>query len=118
MIEKGRIKHPKVKFSTGNAESLTNFTDNSFDITTASFVIHGVTKDRRAKMLSEMCRISKSYVILHDFMGKTPLFIKTLEFLEQSDYKNFKKNILNELNKYFSEITTCQIKTGIYICKV
>lgn len=119
MIQKGRNKHTGVEFSMGNAESLTNYADKSFDIVTASFVIHGVKKDRRLKILSEMSRISKSYIILHDFIGKTPAFIKILEFLEQSDYKHFKKNISNELNQYLTEISTTKIKegTGVYIYK-
>lgn len=119
MIKKGKVKHPNVKFEIANAELLTSYSDNSFDITTASFVIHGVTKDRRAKILSEMCRISKSHVILHDFLGKTPPFIKLLEFLEQSDYKSFKINIINELKEHFSDVSSFQVKdgTGIYICK-
>ena len=47
-------KHPEIEFSIGDAEDLKEFADNSFDIVTASFVVHGVKANRREKMLSEM----------------------------------------------------------------
>jgi ubiquinone/menaquinone biosynthesis C-methylase UbiE len=110
-------KHPEIIFSIGDVEDLKDFSDNSFDIVTASFVVHGVKADRREKMLSEMKRVSKKYVILHDFVGKTPTFIRFLEFMEKSDYKNFKKEICNELQAKFT--TTKKIESdlgsGLYI---
>ena len=84
--------------------------DNSLDIVTASYVLHGVKKDRKEKILSEMKRVSKKNVVIHDFIGKTPVFIRFLEFMEKSDYKNFKQNFCNELKDKFSE--THNIQTG------
>ena len=110
-------KHPEIEFSIGNAENLTAFPDNSFDIVTASFVVHGVTADRRKKMLSEMKRITKKHVVLHDFIGKTPYFVRFLEFIERSDYKNFKQNICTELQAKFSTTKKIQSEygSGLYI---
>lgn len=118
MIEKGKIKNPKIEFQLGNAEDLVNHADKSFDIVTASFVVHGVPQNERALMLSEMHRISRSHVILHDFLGSTPSFIQFLELMERSDYKNFKKYITKELQVYFRNVRDYKIKpgTGIYIC--
>ncbi len=110
-------KHPKIEFSIGDAEDLKEFTDNSFDIVTASFVVHGVKVNRREKILSEMKRVSKEYVVLHDFIGKTPVFVRFLEFMEKSDYKNFKKNICNELQAKFTKTMKIEsdLGSGLYI---
>lgn len=110
-------KHPEIEFSIGDAEDLKEFADNSFDIVTASFVVHGVKANRREKMLSEMKRVSKEYVVLHDFIGKTPLFVRFLEFMEKSDYKNFKKNICKELQAKFTKIMKIEsdLGSGLYI---
>lgn len=118
MIENGKTKNPKIEFQLGNAEDLANIADNSFNIVTASFVVHGADRSKRDKMISEMHRIAKSHVILHDFLDTTPHFIRLLEFLEQSDYKHFKKHIITELGIYFEKINSHKIKkgTGIYIC--
>ncbi len=120
ILKSGREKHPEITFKTGNAEDLKNFPDNSFDIVTASFVIHGVKADRRAKMLSEMKRVSKKHVVLHDFVGKTHYIVRFLEFIERSDYKNFKKYFCDELKTNFSKAKRIQSDygSGIYIAEI
>lgn len=119
ILKSGRKKHPEITFKIGNAEDLKNFPDNSFDIVTASFVIHGVKADRRSKMLSEMKRVSKKYVVLHDFVGKTHYFIRFLEFIERSDYKNFKKYFCDELKTRFFNVkkVPSDYGSGIYFAE-
>jgi ubiquinone/menaquinone biosynthesis C-methylase UbiE len=117
MLKVGKEKHPEIQFSLGDAENLFEISDNSFDIVTASFVVHGVKEERRDKILSEMKRITRNHVILHDFVGKTPFFVRFLEFLEQSDYKHFKTNICTELQEKFSKVEKIQTDfgSGLYI---
>jgi len=103
MLIESKKKYPEIEFSIGNAENLYEIKDNSFDIVTASYVVHGVKANRRAQILSEMKRISKKHVIVHDFNGRTPLFGRFLEFIEKSDYKNFKKNFCDEFKQFFKE---------------
>jgi len=103
MLEAGRRKHPELSFTIGNAENLLDIDDNSYDIVTASYVLHGVKQDKRRKMLEEMKRVSKKHVIIHDFVGRTHLFLRFLEFMERSDYKNFKTRFCDELKSMFIE---------------
>jgi len=119
MLNNGKKKYPTINFAIGNAENLMGIEDNSFDIVTASYVVHGVKTNNRAKILSEMKRVSKKHVVLHDFIGKTPVFIRILEFFEKSDYKNFKENICKELELNFSEVkkTVSDYGTGLYFCE-
>ncbi|NPA45427.1 MAG: class I SAM-dependent methyltransferase [Chlorobi bacterium] len=119
MLKQAIKNHPEITFEISNGEDLSKFEDNSFDVVTASFVLHGVKKDKRAKLLDEMKRISKKYVVLNDFIGKTPLFVRLLEFMEQSDYKNFKKNFCNELKEKFKNVRKLPAKygSGIYIAE-
>jgi len=119
MIKQARKNHPEINFHHINAEDLSDFKDNSFDLVTASFVLHGVTEEKRRKLLNEMKRVSKKYVVLHDFIGKTPFGIKILEFFERSDYKHFKKNFCNELKENFSSAKKISARygSGLYIAK-
>lgn len=119
MLEQSRKKHPNITIEIGNAENLKNIANNTFDIVTASYVLHGVKTEKRVKMLSEMKRVSKEYVIIHDFVGRTPYFVRFLEFMEKSDYKNFKLNFCNELKTIFPETKKIQSKdgSGLYIAK-
>lgn len=105
MIQKANKRYaPGITFSTGDAENLTEFGDKSFDIVTSSFLLHGVTEDKRALMLTEMKRISKKHVIINDYYGKTPAVARFLEFLEKSDYHHFKANFCKELNTFFPNV--------------
>ena len=118
MLNVSKQKHPKINFEKADAENLKNFKDNSFDIVTASYVLHGVKKERRKAILKEMQRVSSQYIVLNDFVGKTPIFVRFLEFMEKSDYKFFKKNICNELNSIFSSTKKIEVDkgSGLYIC--
>jgi len=108
------------KFSIADAEKLTEFEDNSFDIVTASFVLHGFKKETRIKVLKEMKRVGKETIVLHDYSGKTPLIPKFLEYLERSDYINFKESICDELKTLFNEVIKKQVNIGtaIYISTI
>jgi ubiquinone/menaquinone biosynthesis C-methylase UbiE len=110
MLEQARKKHPEIIFGLGDAENLSDIADKTFDIVTASFVLHGVKEDRRRKILSEMKRISKKHVVINDFSGRTDPAVLILETLERSDYKKFKANFCNELKSMFPEVR--KIETG------
>jgi len=105
MVKKANKRYsPGITFSIGDAENLPEFDDNSFDIVTASFVLHGVTENKRKIMLDEMKRITKKHVIINDYFGKTPVVARFLEYLEKSDYHHFKANFCNELNNHFPHV--------------
>jgi ubiquinone/menaquinone biosynthesis C-methylase UbiE len=117
MLIKAEDKYKDIDFQLMNAEKMRDFKDNQFDIVTASYVFHGMKIEERSKILLEMKRIASSAVVIHDFYGKTELFIRILEFFERSDYKLFKKNFINEIKKefeYFKLIDTFHA-TAFYI---
>ena len=120
MVLQAQKKHPNIEFSTGNAEDLRQFNDNSFDIVTASYVLHGMKIKQRESVLLEMKRISKRHVVIHDFIGKTPYFVRFLEFMEQSDYIFFKKNFSYEMKTHFLKTTKTAIRygSGLYIGEI
>lgn len=113
MLKQAQKYHPNINFFVANGETLSNYDDNSFDLVTASLVLHGVKNDKREKLLEEMKRISKKHIVLNDFIGKTPMFVRFLEFMEQSDYKNFKKNICEELKISFKNVRKIPAKYGV-----
>jgi ubiquinone/menaquinone biosynthesis C-methylase UbiE len=103
MIHAARRKyHPHISFSVGDARNLHAFSDESFDIVTTSFMLHGVKEPVRAAMLLEMKRISRNHVLIHDYWGQTPPVARLLEYLEHSDYRHFKANFIRELRDLFS----------------
>ena len=120
MVSESNKNFPNIQFIEGDAENLHQIEDNSFDIVTASYVIHGVTQEHRTRMLNEMKRVSRKYIVLHDFKGDTPMFVRFLEFMEKSDYKFFKKNICNELKLLSPKVKSIDLAhgSGLYIIDV
>ncbi len=113
MIAKARKRYgDKMTFSIGNGMNLEQFDDNSFDIVTASFVLHGFAYEKRMLILKEMHRITKNLVIINDYHGKTPFIGQFLEFLEGSDYINFKKHFPDELKSLFPHTMACKAGEG------
>jgi len=120
MVDVSQAKHPEINFTVGDAENLSDIDSDNFDIVTAAYVLHGVKNNRRQKILSEMKRVSKQYVVIHDFSGRTPIFVRFLEFMEKSDYINFKQSFCDELKQLFNNVRKVDTKygSGIYIAEV
>jgi ubiquinone/menaquinone biosynthesis C-methylase UbiE len=113
MIAKARkLYGDKMEFSVGNGMNLEQFDDNSFDIVTTSFVLHGFPFKKRNLILKEMHRISKDLIIVNDYHGPTPAIGRFLEFMEGSDYLNFKKNFPDELKAISPHSMACKAGTG------
>ena len=105
MLTQARKNHPDIEFVHQDGEDLSRFESNSFDIVTASFVLHGMKTEERTKVLHEMKRVASKYVIIQDYHESIEPFAVFLEILERSDYKNFIKNFEIEMQNSFEKST-------------
>lgn len=112
MIVEAQKVFSDIEFFKCNAELLEKIPDNSFDIVTASFVLHGVKKERRKLILQQIHRVTKKHIIVQDFYGKVGFFTKLLEAIERSDMPYFKNNFENELKNYFTRVKVYDFKRG------
>ncbi len=113
MLIKARKRNQRnIDFTLADGLNLTHFLDNSFDIVTASFVLHGMTADKRERMLLEMKRVSKNVVIIfdHDLGVSSRMFF--LEWLEKSDLSNFNENFFKEFSRLFINCKKIPVKKG------
>ena len=83
------------------------FEDKSFDVSIASYVAHGLKEKERKQMYAEMSRISKTYVIIHDYNEERSLLTSIIEWLEGGDYFHFIRNAEPEMKDCVSEMKTC-----------
>jgi len=103
------------------------FKDKSFDVAISSYVAHGLEEEEKKRMYAEMSRITKKYVIIHDYNNERSFQTSIIEWLEGGDYFHFIKNAESEMKECLSEMKTCFaevriIKVGVranwYICKL
>jgi len=100
------------------------YPDNSFDLVTAAYLAHGFTQEYREVLFSEMKRVARRLVLIHDFSPAEkgiPVFTITglLELLEGSDYVKFRHNAVRELETVFGSVQVFPISRWIswYICR-
>jgi len=125
-IAMNKSKNKDIKFLHGNALEGLPFENKSFDLAIASYVAHGLEAEDRKQLYSEMSRVAREYVIIHDYNNKRSFFTSMIEWLEGGDYFHFikhaeteMKDCLAEMKNCFSEIVVIQVdvRANWYICK-
>lgn len=99
------------------------FAGGSFDLVAAAYLAHGFSREHRLGLFREMNRVSKNLVLLHDFSpanGGLPIVTITglLEHLEGSDYVDFRRNGVAELEEIFEQVRVVPVSRRLswYIC--
>lgn len=119
-IAKRKTSGEGIHFLEGSVLEKLPFGDNSFEISIASYVAHGLELDDRKKMYEEMARISSQLVIIYDYNNKRSMLTDFVEWLERGDYFNFIKSVRSELKEQFGavKVFTVDKRAAWYICEV
>ncbi len=117
-IAMNKLENKSIKFINASVIDRLPFEDKTFDISFASFVVHGLKKVDRIHIYSEMSRITKHKVVIYDYNDKRAIVTNVLEWLEGGDYFNFIKTVELEMKEYFQD---CQIisnksQASWYVC--
>ena len=112
LIKARKRKQRDIDFTLADGLNLTHFLDKSFDIVTASFVLHGLTADKREQMLLEMKRVSKNVVVIFDHDLGVSSRMLFLEWLEKSDLRDFNENFFKEFTRFFINCKKIPVKKG------
>lgn len=77
-----RIQDNKgIEFIQANALEGLPFKNKSFDVAIASYVAHGLVQEERKRMYAEMSRITRNYVIIHDYNKERSLLTSIIEWI-------------------------------------
>lgn len=119
-VAKKKVKAKEIKCIEGDVLNTLPFKDKAFPISIAAFVAHGLKPKERQVMYKEMKRVSKKYVIFHDYNKKRKILTDIIEFLERGDYFYFIKHAKSEMEKHFSEVRVLNVdkRACWYICKI
>jgi ubiquinone/menaquinone biosynthesis C-methylase UbiE len=121
MLKIGMKKNEKtnINFLECSTCSKLPFIDKSFDLSISSYVAHGLHKEERYQLYNEMSRLTKDYVIIHDYNKKRNIFTNIIEWLEGGDYFNFIKVVETELHEHFKSVRVINVgkRAAWYICE-
>lgn len=102
------------------------FPDKSFDVAITSYVAHGLQPEDRHKLYSEMSRVARELVIIHDYNRERSLLTSIAEWMEGGDYFRFiqlaeqeMKDCSCKMQNCFSEVRVIQVgpRASWYLCK-
>ncbi len=118
-IGMNKKENSSVNFIECDTCSKLPFENKSFDLSIASYVAHGLQSNERIQMYSEMSRITRNYVIIHDYNKIKGFFSSIIEWLEGGDYFNFIKVAQAELEEHFKTVKVINVKkkAAWYICE-
>ncbi len=111
-------RNGKASFLVADALSLP-FREKSFDCATASFVLHGLGRDRRMGLMREAARITRGPVVFFDYIGPGSVFTDFIERLEGGDYFGFLATGRNEMEQVFGTVKTVSagVQSAWYVCE-
>mgnify|MGYP000866514873 CR=1 FL=1 len=124
-IARGKPENARIIFIQASVLDKLPFEDKSFDVSIASYVAHGMQKNEREKMYSEMSRVTKNKVIIYDYNNKRAVLTSLIERLEGGDYFRFiesaeteMKNCVSGSESCFSEVRVLDVdvRGSWYIC--
>jgi ubiquinone/menaquinone biosynthesis C-methylase UbiE len=119
MIGMKKEENKNINFLECSTCATLPFEDNSFNLSISSYVAHGLHKEDRVQLYKEMNRLTKDYIIIHDYNNKRNVLTDIIEWLEGGDYFNFIKVVETELNEHFKSVRVVNVKkrAAWYICE-
>ena len=97
------------------------FADKSFDVCSISMALHEFAADDRRRLLAEMMRVSRRYVLVADYSGRQPWWVRLAESLEGSHFRDFMDGSLpEELRRAGLHIERegRRLSVGVYLCRL
>lgn len=104
------IRNPEnggVRFRKVDADQPLPFSDQRFDISIASYVAHGMGREERKRLYTEMSRVTRHKVIIYDYNQRKRPLTSLIEWLERGDYFHFIKTAETEMRDCVSEMGAC-----------
>jgi ubiquinone/menaquinone biosynthesis C-methylase UbiE len=97
MLKRARKKLPSARLEQMDLIQLNQISDNSYDITAISYVLHGLPYEFRKWTLQQLYRITRFNTLIFDYTkSKNPITALT-EWIEGPHYFEYIQNPLDEL---------------------
>jgi len=107
-----------LKFIQADATKGLPFSDKSFDLVVAAYVLHGLRQSLRQQIYAEAKRLARRTVLFFDYNHKRSLPTDVIEWAEGGDYFNFIKLAEAEMQQHFPLVKRLDVgpHSSIYIC--
>lgn len=80
------------------------FGDQTFDLVIASNFLHGFSPENRTKIYRESARLTKQFVLFHDYNPTPNRLVTIIERIEGGYYQNFIRSVPEEMFSVFEDV--------------
>lgn len=96
-LARARRSCPGVRLILADLFELDAVRDYSFDLVSLAFVLHGLPEALRRSVLGHAARIARQAVLVLDYTGHGPWYVRLIEFFEGPHYPSFAARPATEL---------------------
>jgi ubiquinone/menaquinone biosynthesis C-methylase UbiE len=96
-LARARRSCPGVQLVLADLFELDAVRDRSFDLVSLAYVLHGLPQELRRIVLTHAARIARQAVLVLDYAGHGPWYVRLIEFFEGPHYPSFAARPATEL---------------------
>ena len=89
LLRKAGKRLPEADLREMDLVDLPEIEDGSFDIVTMAYLLHGIPEDFRLFILKQAVRIAGKRVLIFDYPGPGPWYVRLIEAVEGPHYRGF-----------------------------
>ncbi len=89
LLAKARRRLPGADLRLMDLVELPRFPDRSFDVVTTAYLLHGLPPGLRRFTLCEARRLARRHVLVFDYPGPGPWYVRIIEAIEGPHYPGF-----------------------------
>ena len=89
LLKRAKKRFPEITFKTFDLVELHQHPSASIDIVSAGYLLHGLSRPFRKRVLHHISRISSRFVVIFDYSGDGGWFVRLIEWIERSHYQEF-----------------------------
>jgi ubiquinone/menaquinone biosynthesis C-methylase UbiE len=89
LLRRARRRLPQADFRLMDLADLPLLPDDAYDVVTLAYVLHGMPPQMRRFALCEAHRLARRYVLVFDYSGPGPWYVRFIEWIEGPHYPSF-----------------------------
>jgi len=97
LLRRAQRRLPEADFRLMDLADLPQIPDNAYDVVTLAYVLHGMPPQMRRFALCQAHRLARRHVLIFDYSGPGPWYVRLIEWIEGPHYPSFVARPLADL---------------------
>jgi ubiquinone/menaquinone biosynthesis C-methylase UbiE len=97
LLRRARRRLPQADFRLMDVADLPQLPDDTYDVVALAYVLHGMPPDMRRFALCQAGRLARRHVLVFDYSGPGPWYVRLIEWIEGPHYPSFVARSLADL---------------------